>query len=264
MKTIRFLMIMMMVTVFQSRAHPQGSEMLVFNTSGDVSIKRNKTIIQRFNAEKVLPGDLITIGKGSMTIISRDEKRVTLTEKGTYTHAEVQKKFARANASTSVRYFIMVWESIKQQTDKTNAPGGVARGEEPSRLPFDSAVVLTDTVIFFFRNPSIQPVVFKVFNRKFITLYTDTLTDSLMIMSLNTFSELIPGKYYWEASNPFSPPVRWSFFLPDPASKKELTDSFHSFLSDIEDLTYSEKRSLIYAYMQSNKIYHPLPQTSTQ
>lgn len=255
------LYIGILMLVFGFSVSGQQGELLIYNASGDVQVKRNQTVIRNFAGEKLLPGDVVTLSTGSITIISRDEKRVTLDKKGTYSYLQVQKMIRNASASASVRYFIMVWEAMKSQNVTTNAPGGVVRGDEPSRLPSDSATILSDTIIFFFRNPGNQTVVFRLLNQKFKVLLTDTLTDSVKTLPLTLRDSLSAGKYYWEISNPFTPPVRWHFFIPEATVKQQLLHNFYIFIADIQQFSSEEKKQLMRAYMQVQKIY--LPQTPT-
>lgn len=257
----RCLMIFILTLGYGFSVSGQNGELLIYNASGDVYLKRNQTVIRNFTAEKLVPGDVITIGTGSMTIISRDEKRVTLDKKGSYSYLQVQQMIKKAGASTSVRYFIMVWESMKGQNTSINAPGGVVRGDEPSRLPYDSATILSDSIIFFFRNPGNQPVTFRLLNQKFRPLLSDTLTDSLKTLSLTHQDSFPSGKYYWEISNPFTPPARWHFIIPDPTRKQQLIYDFQVFMKDIQRFSSEEKKKLIDAYMQIQKIYLPVTPT---
>ncbi|HRZ41960.1 MAG TPA: hypothetical protein P5228_04565 [Bacteroidales bacterium] len=261
MRRQQLLIICILMYGFGFTASGQSAELLIYNSSGDVQLKRNQTVIRNFHGEKLIPGDVINLGTGSMTIISRDEKRVTLDKKGSYTYAQVQQMIKKAGASTSVRYFIMVWEAMKNQNTRTNAPGGVVRGDEPSRLPGDSATILSDTILFFFRNPGNQTVTFRLLNQKFKTIITDTLTDSVKTLSLISPDSLPPGKYYWEISNPFAPPVRWHFIIPDTPVRQQLMDTFRAFLADIQGFSSEEKRQLLWAYMQTQKVYLPVMPT---
>lgn len=234
-------------------------DLLIFNTTGKIELKRGKKPVQDLCGEQVLSGDLLTVTDGSITLINRNQKRVTITQKGSYTYSTLVKMMEKAESSTTVRYFVFVWESMKQEKTQVRTSGGVVRGDEPSRFPYDSATILADTIDFFFRNPSGQPYVFKILTDKFVTLLCDTLTDSVKTIPVAFLQQPACERYCWEISTPFTAPVRQVFFLPDMPSKNKLLEKFLLMQAEGFDLPQPLRNRVALSYMKENHVYLRIP-----
>ncbi len=245
-----------MIVLVSGLAPDDSDEMLVFSTSGKVNLRRGKDVYENPRGMKMLPKDILQINQGSVTLINRSHKRVTLDKAGKYNHTQVYSLMAKAAASPGTRYFVYVWENMQTTDSRVNVPGGIVRGEELSLLPSDSVTILSDTIEFYNHNPMNVLHQITVFDIDFSELFSEEIEDSTIFMSLNAVAATQPGKYRWEIATCFQKPVKRCFFIPETSVKHNLLNEFRKILSEF-DQTDDEmlRRALVMEYLEKNKLY---------
>jgi hypothetical protein len=230
-------------------------EMLLFSTTGKACIKRDTMRICQLQGEKLLPGDLLEIVNGTVTIISRENKRTTIDKPGKFTFSQVRKRMDLAEASPSIRYFVIVWENMQHQKKFINKPGGVIRGENEDLLPSDSIIVLSDSITFFSKNPPNISLTLVIRSATVSKPIQFTFNDSTMRLGINQIFQRTPGKYTWEISDGFRKPVRRSLFIPFEADRQRMIMEYNSFILSLDNLDGKTMEMLRFTYKLINRIY---------
>lgn len=252
MKLFCFAFLLSFSLLFETQA---SSDLLIFNADGNVALTRDNISIEKLQGEKLLEGDILNISDGNITLINLNNKRITIDKPGNYTYKDVSLLMQKAEASLTNRYFIFVWKKMNTENKQVNKPGGVVRGEGIETYPFDSAIVLSDSIEFLVTNrPDIEySLIIK--SEKFKVLDQYEISNSLVIAT-SDFDDGNTGKYYWQIEAQFEKgPKMKCFFIPDAETKKILlaeylqaVDEFGGFDNDLQKLLLQE-------YMISNRIY---------
>jgi hypothetical protein len=249
-----------LVMVLVAAMAPQG-QMMIFNSTGNVILVRGKTEHKLLRGMEMLPGDQIRLHSGTVILVNRTEKRVSLSKPGNYSYTQVQKLMSKAEASSSIRYFVYVWESMQGTERKAQVAGGVVRGEPFQHLPFDSARVLSDTILFQWINPAGIRQHFTLTNAQGTILFADTLQDSMLLITQKKLQIIMPGTYHWQVTDGFSKPRKRSFIVPEGAVKSQLEQHLITCRNDFTNLQDQNlKAALLATFMQKEKIYtYPHP-----
>lgn len=248
----------LLVVSFASMQHGQ---IMIFNTNGNVMLIRGKTEHKQIRGMEMLPGDQVRIQNGTVTLVNRSEKRVSLTKSGTYSYQQVQKMMKQATASASNRYFVYVWESMQGKDRKAQVVGGVVRGEPFTYIPSDSARVISDTIAFYWPNPAGIRQVFTLTDNQGNTLYSDTLQDSCLLVTKQKLQMINPGNYWWQVTDGFSKPHKHRILNPHPSEAADLQQDFNKHLNDFGEVKDTDLEAvLILQYMREKKVYkYPYP-----
>lgn len=230
-------------------------EILIFSATGKAHLKRDTIFISQLRGEKLLPNDLLELISGTITIINRENKRITITQYGKYTRSQIQKKMNMAEASHSVRYFVMVWENMQQQRGVVNKPGGVIRGDIGNLLPADSMTLLWDSIMFFCKNPLNAALKLTIKSTPEHVPFTCTFHDSTITLGTTQIPMLKPGKYTWEISDGFRKPEIRSIFIPDKTDRETKLADYNKFLNAIKPIEIELHKELLLTYQHVNKIW---------
>ena len=178
------------------------ADMLVFSVDGDVTINRNKITRPCKRADKILTADIIDVKKGTVSLVDRKLKRVSLEKKGKYSYQDIVNQFALANASLSNKFLVQVLDKMTHKTGPVSKAGGVVRGTRSATLPIDSAIILSDLIRFVFPNPGKQKFSFFLMDEEHNVLFSKETKDSFMVINRAASPWWKPGVYFWEAATP--------------------------------------------------------------
>jgi len=264
------LLLLLLLLLLPVAAMTHQGQMMIFNTTGNVVLIRGKTEHKLLRGMEMIPGDQIRLHNGTVVLINRSDKRVSLTKPGNYSYTQVQKLMSKAEASSSIRYFVYVWESMQGTERKAQVAAGVVRGEPFQHLPFDSARVLSDTIMFQWINPAGIRQQFTLTNTQGTILFADTLQDSTLLITQKRLQITMPGTYHWQVTDGFSKPRKRSFIISESAVNNQLEQHLLKNRSDfinLQDPTLVA--ALLATFLQKEKIYtypHPwddiLPQNA--
>ena len=191
---VAFLFFLPMLTWAQD-----ASDILIFSAEGDVMISRNKMMVPCKRADKILAADIIHVNKGTISLVDKNLKKVTLEKKGKYSYKQIVKYFSLANASLENRFLLQVLDKMAHRTKPVSYAGGVVRGEPGASQPMDSALILSDSIRFIFPNPGKQKFTFFILDEEHKVLFSKETTDSLLVLQKYNADWWKPGTYSWEA-----------------------------------------------------------------
>jgi hypothetical protein len=204
------------------------ADILVFSVEGDVTISRNKITIPCKRADKILTADIIDVKKGTVSLVDRNMKRVSLEKKGKYSYQQIVKQFEFANASLANRFLVLVLDKMIHKTGPVSKPGGVVRGTRSATLPVDSAVILSDLIRFTFPNPGKQKLTFFILDQEHHVLFSKKITDSLLVIKKQTAPWWKPDAYFWEAAAPGKDGTSETiFFIPADEERARLLSEYN-------------------------------------
>ncbi len=213
------------------------ADMLVFSVEGDAVIMRNKISTPCKRADKILAADIIQLKKGTVSLVDRKLKRVTLEKKGNYTYLQLVNQFKLANASLENKFLLQVLDKMTHKAEAVSLAGGVVRGTRTKSFPIDSAFILSDFIQFKFSNPAKQKLTFFLSDEEHHVLFSKETKDSLLVIKRSTATWWKPGAYFWEAAAPGKDGTSETvFFIPADEERarflneyKQLKKSFAGF-----------------------------------
>ena len=242
------------------------NELLIFNSKGDVYLKRGKLLFATPQAEKFLPGDYIIIKYGTLTVINSGNKRVTLKETGNYSYKAVLALMGKAEASTINRYFVNVWKQMNEVGDKrVLSTGGVVRTYDIEMqdsvsffrlFPVDSATLISEKLILIYDNPENQSctLLFTSENQEIIKQYQTQ--DTIFSVNIREIVPNTPGSVYWQITAPDVPDSnRKVLFVPDSYERSRLFESFEATFDSFSNHDDWVVFLLIANYFETNKIF---------
>lgn len=252
MKVLFFTCILFIWLVLEVKAD---SDLLIFNTDGNVSITRDNNSLDELQGKKFLEGDVLHITDGSITIINKNNKRIAVDKPGTYKYDDVDKLMQKAEASLTNRYFVLVWKKMNKESEQVNKPGGVVRGEEFETLPLDSVIILSDSIEFQIPNKSDLEYSLIIKSEKYKELVQYDIWNSLKV-NIQDISNGKPGKYYWEIKFPFGkgPDTKY-FIIPDSSTYNKLINEYNDALGSFSVFDDKLRKSLMEEYKKFNKVY---------
>lgn len=230
-------------------------ELLIFNSSGNIVVIRGKNTIDKLSGERFLKKDVLKNIAGSVTIVSRNNKRITINEPGDYKYRDLSKRMKLAESSLTNRYFVFVWEKMSSKNDQTSVPGGVIRGRELKSSPSDNVLVLSDSIKFFVENESKVEYVLWISSNEIKNTEEYPIYNNL-VLSINEINGGESGEYRWEIRIPSGKSSDLKcFIIPDMETKsrkltecKQMLNEFSSFEVELRELLMTE-------YLKYNKLY---------
>mgnify|MGYP006948912641 CR=1 FL=1 len=227
------------------------SELLIFNADGNSYIQRSGTKISNIDGAEFKKDDLLFIINGSVTIISRQNKRVTLNENGKYNYNKVYNLMQKAEASVTNKYFVNVWDQMNNKHENMNYRGGVVRGDAVPSFPVDSAVILSDSICFEYIKEGETPGGISIKNEQFRELFYLNLTDNSIVMPLSDINNAETGIYYYE----FDGSPTQCFIIPSKDELNEKLEAFNKIMESFSSFNDEMKARLVRDYMIENKVY---------
>lgn len=261
---MRKLLLFFGITLIILTADAQ-SNLLIFNTSGEIFLKRGKNLISMPIGELFLEEDYLIIINGSATIINRENKRISLNESKNYNYKEISEMMGKAEASITNRYFSYVWEKINKSKKDVNLPGGVIRSYEilyedeykvynAISIPVDGARLLCERIYFVFDKEDDYKLSIYSEELKLIKKYKSNNNE--IILNINEINNAEPGLYYWEI-NPKIDEIgnRRSFIIPDEETFNKLKEEYNKTINDFESFDNTISSLLISEYFEQNQIF---------
>lgn len=248
--TIYFIFIGMVII-----SHAQ-SEFLIFNSTGHVLLFKSDRMIDKLQGETYNYGDLLIVTDGSVTLINRDNKRVTINESGEYKYDDMFSLFDQAQSSLTNKYFVYVWEKMNSGDAEVNKPGGVIRGDEFGFQPPNKVVVLSDSIGFQIPNMSGNKFDIRVLSDSKDVLYEGVIIDKL-VLSVSDLCNHIPGKYTWEVSTSFGgKPDRMKYYIPEENEREVAVDKYLKAIESFSEFDDDIAWILTREYMIDNNNYY--------
>lgn len=253
MKKVSVLVAMLFLLPRLSWAQP-AVEILVFSAEGDIKISRNKTMIPCKRAEKILPVDIINLKKGTVTLVDRNLKRVSLEKKGKYSYMQIVKQFSFANASLENRFLILVLDKMNHKTEPVSYGGGVVRGTPNTMLPMDSVIILSDSIRFVFSNPRKLKFTFFLSDEEHHILFSKEITDSLLVLKKQNAGWWKPGAYFWEAgTGNVQGTAEKTFFIPQNDDRAGFINDYYRLKNAFPAFSLKTRNQLIDEILTLNR-----------
>lgn len=204
------------------------ADILVFFVEGDVKINRHKITLPCKRADKILAADIIDIKTGSVSLVDRNLKRVTLEKKGKYSYRQIADQFKMANASLSNKFLVQVLDKMTHHSESVSKAGGVVRGTRNASLPIDSAVILTEAIRFTFTNMGKQALTFFILDEEHHVLFSKKTTGNRLAVKKENAAWWKPGTYFWEAAAPGKDGTAENiFFIPADEERLRLLSEYN-------------------------------------
>ena len=204
------------------------ADMLIFSVEGDAVLIRNKISMPCKRADKILAADIIQVKKGTVSLVDRNLKRVTLEKKGKYSYLQIADKFKLANASMENKFLLQVLDKMTHKAEAVSYAGGVVRGNRNTTLPMDSAFILSDFIHFAFPNPAKQKLTFFLSDEERHVLFSKETKDSLLVINRATASWWKPGAFFWEAATRGKDGTSETiFFIPTDKERARLLTEYN-------------------------------------
>lgn len=230
-------------------------DVLIFNSTGQVTLVRDYNSISNISGMRLLAGDEVIITSGSFTVLTNSYKRITFDKPGNYAYSTVIDLLKSADASVTNKYFVYVWEKMNANDEAVRHPGGVVRGDEYGLEPWDSAIIISKSITFSFPNQSDSEFDLYIYSKLNTLVFKSVIVDSVEV-NLSDLEISDPGYYYWYISSEFGgkPDKRW-FEIPENSLKTVLKDEYIKFKDAIKTFSDIDRINLINEYLITNKIY---------
>jgi len=232
------------------------SDLLIFNSSGNIILNRGNKSLEKFRSESLLKKDVIRIIDGSITIINRNNKRVTINKPGTYKYKEISEKLELVETSLTNRYFVYVWDKMNKKDKLTSTAGGVVRGEDIVTSPSDSVYIISKSIKFSINNESSLKYPLRIMSddSKLIRQY---LINDILMIDLIDINDGKTGKYQWEIRVPYgnNPGIK-CFFIPDKETRNKLLLEYKKNISEFSSFNNEIRSLLIIEYLKYNKMHN--------
>ncbi|MCX6258349.1 MAG: hypothetical protein NTW49_10710 [Bacteroidia bacterium] len=227
---------------------------MIFSASGEATLTRNGVLLAQPAREKLANGNILHIGNGTVVLLDKNNKRVTITKQGDYSFTDIQHLFEQANASIANKYLVYIWEKMANVTVNASRKGGVVRGENEFLFPPDSAVVFSDTLVFKYLNQeglrwklSIEDI-----SEKLITEYYSA--GSLIIITKPAANWWKPGTFKWNLNIPgekSSGPCL--FTIADAAARKAFLTEWKQITEAVSGLPKEEQEKTLKLIIELKK-----------
>jgi hypothetical protein len=233
----------------------QSSEgFMIFQSYGEVTLQHEDGIFSKPDGMQFLPGDILTIAKGWVSVLDNQMKRVTLKETCTISFDILTDLFRRATASMENKYLVYLWEKMNEEEKHATKKGGVVRGEFSPDFPCDSAVILAGSWCFGFNNPEKQPVQVLIKDRLKFVLQSMATTDSSLCIDSIPASWNQPGKYFWTIRNDILvDSEEWLFFIPTEKEREQINSEIGELKDRLKDIPEPAFSSILSEIMLINK-----------
>lgn len=230
-------------------------ELLIFNSEGRVEVIHENDTLNMPQSEILHEADWLKIIDGSITIINRNNKRITLDKQGSYPYSAIEELMHEAEASLSNRYFVMVWEKMNHGHDEGNQAGGVVRGKYFNCEPIDSVIILSDSIEFWINNNADLENTLFITDSEYKPVKQYKFTDAITI----AVSDIRNGKsgwYSWIIKLPFdNGPEQRCFLIPNENTRSNLLNKLERETENFSAFNAEIKSQLIQEYLKSNKVY---------
>lgn len=249
------VLVLIILTFTSTLLHAQGEKgYMIFQTDGKVTLQQQGKSYAEAEGMRFSAGDVISVSDGWVSLLDADLKRVTITEDGTVTYGEAVELFRKATASMENKFLVYMWEQMnKHEEEHVAKKGGVVRADETLLFPFDSAIILTDSVCFMFYNPSMAPVELLLRDERHRVLHTVAVQDSVFceIAVVSLLGE--PGTYYWTMRDRqvADPPDRM-FILPSEEERSAILRSADEIKAGLRDIPEPARTSLLNEIFRMN------------
>lgn len=230
-------------------------EIMIFNTTGQVALLRDGGVLNKISGYRLVPDDKLVLTSGSFTVLTKSYKRITVDEPGNYHYENVIELLRSADASVSNKYFVYVWEKMNANDESVRHPGGVVRGDEWGLEPWDSAIILSETITFSIPNKADSEFDLLIFSKLNSLVFKSVIVDSLEV-NLSDLEVSDPGYYYWYISSDFGgkPEKRW-FEIPENSTKSDLKKEYQKFKEEIKSFSDIDRINLLNEYITTNRYY---------
>ncbi len=218
----------------------KGQVFYIYHVAGDVNVHHGKETRKAVKGDNIGDRDWISLASGArVSILTEDGLAVMIEEKGKYRHDDIAERVRRSDA-IATPYFSYVWKKLREHhghdpATMANRPkGGVSRSEWEIHFPLDSAVIISNDIVFSWRGHA---------DITYFTIRDDTGADVVKTGLQDTLLIVFPfsggmerGRHYtWHLSNgPYWPAsgVSQTFYLAD----KTWEDAFLTEVKKLKDV----------------------------
>jgi hypothetical protein len=219
---------------------------MIFQSSGEVTLKKEGIVFYNPDGKQFLPGDTLTINNGWVSLLDNQMKRVTLQENCSISYEFLTELFKEATASMENKYLIYLWEKMNAREELTTKKGGVVRGEFFPIFPYDSAIILSDLWHFKFDNSGKQSVQLIIKDQFDYVIESIPTTDSVISTDSIFTSWSKPGKYFWAIRNDRTVDSEdWLFIIPTESEIEQIDKEIKELRNQLKDIPEPQFTALI-------------------
>ncbi len=218
---------------------------MIFQSNGEVTLRQGDNVFSKPDGMQFLPGDILTINDGWVTLLDNQMKRVTLKENCTVFFETLTGLFKKTTASMENKYLVYLWEKMNEEEKHTTKKGGVVRGKHFPTFPYDSAVILSKSLCFKFYNPAKDPVKLMIKDHRQIVLHTIPTIDS--VYCIDTILDKVnkSGIYYWSVRDVESESENRMFVIPSEVEKEQIDAEIKEIRNQLKDIPEPELTSVV-------------------